>query len=157
MQTTLIHIAFWVLVQLVPLVVVWATYKITPDQKITVNGPLGGLSFKAVGAMAAWILTVTFMTNNTDSVYAFLAEENQSKLKKWTIEGQIILVDKEGRHISGHNMIDSDKVVLTMRPASRVIGADGKLELKVAGEDMPNLDGFFISYGEDPSGRPLAY
>lgn len=157
--STFLLIAFWILVQIVPLAVVWVTYKITPNQTVVTEGPLGGLNFKVVGALAAWILTVTLMTSNSDGVFSFIMNNDQSKLKNWTIEGQILLLDQNGVPVSAgaDNVFDINKnlLKLTMAPDTYRV-ENGKLIVTVSGEDMPNLNSFYIAYGSDENGKPLA-
>lgn len=156
MSSTLILIAFWILVQAVPLLVVWITYKITPNQRVQAEGPLSGLNFKIVGALAAWIATMAVMTNYSDSVFAFIINDQETNpKKKWTIEGNLMMVGRNGELISVVSGLKKDAFRITMDPDTYRI-ENGKLELDIVGEDLPSLKTLFITYGSDESGRPAA-
>jgi len=153
-QSTIVLIAFWVLVQLVPLLIVWITYKITPDQKVTTSGPLKGINFKVVGALGAWLLTVTLMTSYSNKVFSFIADGEAPALKEWVIESDIMMLDKNGNPVTSVNMLDKKLLKITLAPDTYTI-ENGKLKLTVSGEELPQLQSFHIAYG-NRNGVPIA-
>lgn len=152
--STIVLILFWILVQTVPLLVVWLTYKVTPNQNVSVSGPLSNLNIKVVGALGAWIITVTLMTNYSDNVFSFIADNGESKLKHWTIEGELLLLDINGKPIPNMVKLNKEQLKITLSPG--VYGVEnGTFSLEVIGEDMPEIESFHIAY-TDQDGTPIA-
>lgn len=73
--------ALYVLLPMIPAILI---YKLFPDTKVGVRGPLGTLTISASGAFAAYIVTVLlgfFLINNTHHLITDLAHPT------WTIIG----------------------------------------------------------------------
>lgn len=82
-----------VCIPLVPAVVI---YRLFPDTKVGLSGPLQGLTVKAGGAFAAYIITLIvvfpFINKMYDTVGGFAKPY-------WTITAPIILYDVDGKQI----------------------------------------------------------
>jgi hypothetical protein len=87
----LVLLGVWVLLPLVP---AWLTYRITPDQTLGLSGPLQGLTLRASGAFAAYLVVLLLV-----ALYGLprgfdLLGSMQSPA--WRIRGPILVQDHAG-------------------------------------------------------------
>lgn len=85
--------AAWVLLPLVPSVII---YRLFPSTPVSVSGPLSGLTIRASGAFAAYLIVflATFplimeINRNIQTMYTPV----------WTISGTVIVQDEEGEEV----------------------------------------------------------
>lgn len=85
--------AAWVLLPLIPAILI---YRIFPDTKVAVSGPLQALSIRASGAFAAYL--IVFL-----ATYPLIDEMNRNLAsmydRQWIVRGNIVARDEQGREI----------------------------------------------------------
>jgi hypothetical protein len=86
----LLSIAMYILYVLLPLVPSVLIYRIFPDTKVSLTGPLAHLTLRASGAFAAYVVVVIlcyFPVQRTEELIAGLAYPT------WTVTGSVVLLD----------------------------------------------------------------
>ncbi|WP_143684901.1 hypothetical protein [Variovorax sp. KK3] len=82
-----------------PLIPAWATYRITPDQKLGLTGPFAQLTLRATGAFAAYLvlLLVSYklVVNGGLSLVGSIATPSV-----WTFKADVLAIDDDGKAIS---------------------------------------------------------
>ncbi len=154
-NNVLFIIGFWVLAQAVPLLVVWITYKITPNQKLMASGPLAHLNTKMVGAFAGWMIVVTAFYSQNDKIFDFLfdlerhenGEIEKHAKEEWWIQADIELRDKNGVLITDQTIIEEALKVYLNPEQYNVQSGVFTLE-KVHGSDVrPEISSLLIEHG----------
>lgn len=83
----------WVLLPLIPAIVI---YRIFPDTKVAISGPLQALTVRASGAFAAYL--VVFL-----ATYPLIDELNENLKRmydsQWVVSGYVVVRDENGRAI----------------------------------------------------------
>lgn len=107
--------AAWVLLPLVPAIL---TYLVAPKRPISAEGPLGGLTIKAGGAFAAYliVLLVTYpLVNNQNKAFSLLQDREfeTSSRPIWTITGSVLVQDETGRTAPPS---DNEAMEVTLQP-----------------------------------------
>ena len=83
----------WVLMPLVPAILI---YRLFPNTSVAVSGPLAGLTVRAGGAFAAYLIVLTVIWNWTSNAYELVGS---SLHPAWTIRGKLHVVSKDGTPI----------------------------------------------------------
>jgi hypothetical protein len=91
--------AAWILVPLIPALL---TYIIAPNRPVSAEGPLGGLTIKAGGAFAAYLIVLVFtypLVNYQNKMFSLLQDRQfqTSARPIWTITGSVLVQDETGR------------------------------------------------------------
>lgn len=88
-------LAFLVLLPLAPAILI---YKLFPNTKVGVSGPLQGLTFNASGAFAAYVVTALL-----GSILMLKAQDFIEPLmdQDWSITAKVVLLDHQGNPITG--------------------------------------------------------
>jgi len=108
-----------VLTMLVPLIPAVLVFKLFPDTKVTTKGPLSGLTVKASGAFAAYLIilvTATIMSQRTEDSIAMMGSPS------WLIEGRVVVKTPDGKIVEDESAYSG--LQITMDP--RHYGAGGK-------------------------------
>jgi hypothetical protein len=120
--------ASWVLLPLVPSVVI---YLIFPKTKVTLSGPLQGLSVRSTGAFAAYLIVLL-------ATFPLLNEQNHniSGLYRptWTITGHVVVKDENGREVS-YDRVGSSPLQVSLRPD--IVTLTGERSFRVT---VPEID-----------------
>ena len=83
-------LASWVLLPLFPAVLI---YRLFPSTQVAVSGPLAGLTVKASGAFAAYLVVFAAVMPWVDEAYNAAGALMRPM---WTITGQLRFIDKKG-------------------------------------------------------------
>jgi hypothetical protein len=111
----------WIAAAAIPLIPAVAIYKLFPDTKVAVSGPLSGLSLRASGAFGVYV--VVFLLTST-LPYRVIALINADPSRVWNINfKQLDLVGANGRAIDDPDLIRQVQVVLD--PAAFRLAAGG--------------------------------
>src|SRR5579871_6525886 len=94
----------YLLAVLAPLIPDILIYKLFPDTKVSIGGPLSGLTLKAGGAFAVYVVTfllsTSLMTHFRQTIDSFVTPV-------WTVKGDISLVDENGKPITDPQALNS--------------------------------------------------
>jgi hypothetical protein len=99
----------YVLDMLLPIVPAVILFRMFPDTKVTVSGPLQNLTLNATGAFAAYVVTVGLGFFVVQNVINQINDLNAAKV--WTVSVPIELHDREGKTIPGEARITDDTVL----------------------------------------------
>jgi hypothetical protein len=86
-------VVFWVLLPLIPAVLI---YRLFPDTSVAISGPLAGLTVRATGAFAGYLIVLAIIHSWTTYAYDFVGG---SLHPAWTIQGRLNIVSKDGTPI----------------------------------------------------------
>lgn len=115
----------WVLLPLVP---AWVTYRITPDQKLGLKGPLEALTMRVSGAFAAYLIVLLVMgavvNKGLELVGSMLSPT-------WTVKAPVVIVDKDGAPIS--QLDSAPTLTVSFKPDIHRIGKENVV-LKLPGD-----------------------
>lgn len=113
-----------------PLLPAWATYKITPDQKMGLSGPLQGLTVRAGGAFAAYLVIFILLgLGGTGRAENILGNVTTTM---WTVKADVVTFDSQGNPSTLPSGFDALSV--TFKPDIHRIGR-GNVVLKLPGGD----------------------
>lgn len=91
----------WVLIPLVPAILI---YRLFPDTKVSLTGPLSNLTLRATGAFAAYavVLLIAF----------FLVQPMHNKIcgmsdEVWRVNAHVRIIDESGQPVSGQDLFES--------------------------------------------------
>jgi hypothetical protein len=105
----LLSFGLYLLYVLLPLIPAILIYRLFPDTKVAVSGPLAGLTLKASGAFAAYVVVVAlgvFLVKDTHTIIAGMAQP------VWTIRAQVELYDRAGKKVEDQSFLEYLEVVL---------------------------------------------
>ena len=101
---TFLYYLMNILVPLIPAVLI---YKVFPDTKVAVSGPLQGLTVKATGAFAAYMITLligyAIVKNTPDLISGMVATT-------WKVHATIKLYDNDKKPLAGPGSLESLQV-----------------------------------------------
>jgi len=125
--------ALYVLLPLVPAILI---YSIFPNTKVGISGPLGGLSMKAGGAFAAYVITVllgSFLIIKTHDIIG------GSVSHTWLVKATIELHDDEDNVITSEKANDllANLIVQTDPELISVKHEIVKMKLPAKEDDLP--------------------
>jgi hypothetical protein len=89
--------ATWILIPLIPSIL---TYLIAPNRAMVVTGPLAGLTIKATGAFAAYVIVLLLaypLINNQNKVFAQQLDHqyvDSAERRAWIVRGSVIVQDE---------------------------------------------------------------
>ena len=99
--------ALYVLLPMIPAIVI---YRLFPDTRVALSGPLANLTLKSTGAFAAYVVTVIlgfFLVRNTHAIIAGMVHP------MWTIKATLELHDKNGKKLDDQAPLKFLSVALT--------------------------------------------
>lgn len=114
----------WVLVPMIPSIVI---YRLFPDTAVAVSGVLAGLTVRATGAFAAYLLLFLVAHPLINQIVGDLDPE-----QVWTIQGDIKLEDQNGREIKNSGLVN--KLSVELNPNEHDISENG-FRLRVVKRD----------------------
>jgi hypothetical protein len=114
------YAVLYLLAVLCPLVPAILIYKLFPDTKVSVTGPLSGLTLRAGGAFAAYVTTfllsmliVTHFRNFLDSLLG---------TQVWTVTGKVVLLDENGKPITDQELLNGVTIEYFPNPTEQKFG-----------------------------------
>jgi hypothetical protein len=122
--------ALYVLLPIIPAVII---YKLFPKTATGVSGPLGGLTFKAGGAFAAYIVTVVLgsaLVNRIDDRIAAMSTP------VWEVNAKLEFRDNQGRVIRDPQDIVKDVKVLIHPALEELIYPEFTMRLPLVKPDL---------------------
>lgn len=102
-----------------PLVPATLIFKLFPDSKLTLSGPLQGLSVKSGGAFAAYLITFLIALPMTSGISDL---RNRLLTPVWEVEAEIMIMDSNTKELELNEF--ADEIVATFRPKSYNIGTN---------------------------------
>lgn len=99
--------SLYVLLPMIPAIVI---YRLFPDTRVALSGPLANLTLKSTGAFAAYVVTVFlgfFLINNTHTIIAGMVHP------MWTIKATLELHDADGKKLDNQEPLKFLTVSLT--------------------------------------------
>lgn len=91
----LLLLSTWLLVPLVP---AWATYRITPDQRIAVSGPFQGFTWKMTGAAGVYVLLL-FITYKLVVSGGLSIIGGMTAPAAWTFRADVVAINEAGQPV----------------------------------------------------------
>jgi len=138
----LVLLGVWVALPLLPAILI---YRLFPNTQVAASGPLAGLTVKASGAFAAYLIVFVFifpLVNMTSDAIG------SGVRPFWEITGEVKLIDHHGQEIQ--NMALLEKMDLRTKP--QVLGHTGEiLSLKLpqdARGKLPRIQVVIPKWGE---------
>lgn len=130
---------------LIPLFPAWITYRITPNQRLGLSGPLEGITVRASGAFAAYLalllLSYKFIALSGISIIGGMASPSA-----WVFRADIVAIDEQGKRIRLPE--DVDAVDVTFKPDLNRLGKSGVLiRLPYNPENWPSLTVTIPNFG----------
>ena len=131
----------WVLAPLVPAILI---YKLFPATSVAVNGPLAGLTVRASGAFAGYLIVfaATFpLIKNMENTFSGFQRSI------WTIKAQIQMLDKNGVELTSIDNFSRVNVYTEPKPFSvngnivRMKIAEGDGEFPLLAVQAPSFGG----------------
>jgi len=146
-EYVLAAVALYLLAILIPLVPAIVIYRLFPDTTVATSGPLSGLTIKASGAFAAYIvvfLLTAYSWNQTFRSIHSLASES------WTVKGRVEVHDAADHKISDPRVLRDVKI--TFDPdIARANGGRFEVTVPDTNGDLPNLTFSIGDSGTSPS------
>lgn len=105
----LLSYGLYILYVLLPVVPAVVIYRMFPDTKVAVSGPLAKLTMRSTGAFAAYVIVVIlgfFVVTHTHDIIAGVAQPT------WTIKARIELKDEQGQPINDPRLLPFVEVYL---------------------------------------------
>lgn len=122
--------ALYVLLPMIPAIVI---YRLFPDTKVAVSGPLANLTMKSSGAFAAYIVVVSlgfFLVKDTHVIIGGMVQP------MWTIKATLELQDDTGKKLDDQSALQYMEVFL--KPDLRIReGEFVKLQVPSTGVSKP--------------------
>ncbi len=91
--------SLYVLLPMIPSIVI---YRLFPDTKVALSGPLSNLTLKSTGAFSAYIVVVVlgfFLIKNTHTIIAGMVQP------MWTIKATLELQDTNGKRLDDQSAL----------------------------------------------------
>ena len=130
----LLSFGLYILYVTLPMIPAVLIYRLFPDTKVAVSGPLANLTMKASGAFAGYVIVVAlgfFLVKNTHAIIAGIAQPT------WTIKAKVELRDKDGKRIDDNKLLKFVEVYLEPDPTSKE-GNFIKLHVPGTGTTLPD-------------------
>ncbi len=122
--------SLYVLLPMIPAIVI---YRLFPDTKVALSGPLANLTMKSTGAFAAYIVVVSlgyFLIKNTHTIIAGMVQP------MWTIKATLELQGTDGKKLDDQSPLQYLEVFL--KPDLRIKeGKFIKLQVPSTGVSKP--------------------
>ena len=128
----LVLLGIWVALPLVPAILI---YRYFPDTQVAASGPLAGLTVKASGAFAAYLVVFLLIFALVSPIKDVIGSGMRPF---WEIRGKVKLVDENGKPISGEDLLKTIHFEVVPDPLGH---ERGKLTLKVPQDrgDLPDI------------------
>lgn len=129
--SVILSFVLYLLYVLLPMIPAILIYRLFPDTKVSLKGPLSKLTMKSTGAFAAYIITVIlgfFLVKNTLNIITSMA---QPKKPTWTVKARVELRDTENNKIDNPQLLKF--LVVSIRPEIKTI-TDDFVQLKLPRE-----------------------
>ena len=128
----LVLLGIWVALPLVPAILIYRSF---PDTQVVASGPLAGLTVKASGAFAAYLVVFLLIFALVNPIKDVIGSGMRPF---WEIRGNVKLVDENGRPISGEDQLKQIHFEIVPDPLGH---ERGKLTLKVPQDrdDFPEI------------------
>ena len=101
---------------LLPLIPAVLIYRLFPSTTVAVSGPLPNLTVRASGAFAAYLvvfaMTYPLVQTTKETIGGF-------QRQFWTINGQVKLIDAEGKEIRSQSLLN--KIAVTTKPEPHTV------------------------------------
>jgi hypothetical protein len=123
--------SLYVLLPMIPAIVI---YRLFPDSKVALSGPLANLTIKTTGAFAAYVVVVFlgfFLVQNTHAIIAGMVQPI------WTIKATIELRDINGKKIDDPSPLKYLEVFLKPDLSKVKEGNYIRLQVPSTGVDKP--------------------
>ena len=135
-------LAVWVSVPLFPSILIYNRF---PDAPLVATGPLAGLTIKAGGAFAAYLIILLVITPLVYSAKDYIHEATRPY---WEIRGELVLLDETGNPIQVLDNVLDRMDVRTHDP--NILGHDGTtLSFKIPEADDGSLPSSIEIYFPD--------
>jgi len=125
----------YLLAVLCPLIPAVLIYKLFPDTKVSVSGPLSGLTLRAGGAFAAYVITfllpISIMLHFRDTVDSFVTPV-------WTVTGKLSLVDENGLPVTDPDLLNGVTIEYFPNLSEEKFGQI-KLKVPVSNRQWPSI------------------
>jgi len=99
----LVLLGIWVALPLVPAILI---YRYFPNTQVAASGPLAGLTVKASGAFAAYLVVFLLIFGLVSPIKDVIGSGMRPF---WEIRGKVKLVDENGKPISGEDLLNTIK------------------------------------------------
>lgn len=145
MQQVATTMALLVLTAVLPLVPAVGIYKLFPDTKVAVSGPLSGLTLKAGGSFAAYLAVLIALAPFTYRTFDVLPIITTAS---WSVSGTVRVFDAQGKPVP---YMDWPAGTVKVQVAPQNVSVIGnRFDAKVTTTDgkLPML---WLSYENDPS------
>ena len=154
----------YLLAVLAPLIPAILIYKLFPDTKVSLSGPLSGLTLAAGGAFAAYVivflLSMSIMSHFRDTLDGL-------STPVWTVKADVALVDENGKPVTDPEALNSVTIELNpnlneqkfgrMRLTLPVLKSDWpSIHLGLGGRGTANLDYPFKDFEPQITGRTIS-
>jgi len=131
LSLTGLHVT-WVLLPLIPAILI---YWLFPSTAVAVSGPLSGLTVKAGGAFGAYLIV---FAASYPLVQGHQATIGGFQRPFWTINGKIVMIDKDGAPVQSNLLWD--KVEMKTRPQLFAVQSNYlRVSIPEEGDDLPLL------------------
>lgn len=135
----------YVLYVLLPMIPAIVIYRMFPDTKVGIKGPLRSLTINATGAFAAYVITVFlgyFLVQNTHNLIGGMV------ISTWTISARVSLQESENKPINNPGKL-LDALNVTFKPDLYTIGGEYvDLTIPVIKHDLPFIKFSIQNFGE---------
>lgn len=128
-------VGVWIVATLLPLVPAIVIYKLFPDTKVAAQGPLSGLTLRASGAFAAYIVVFALTIHLTYRVMG-LVESNVAAV--WNVRFKVDLVGPKGQRLQDNTLMDAMQI--SQQPQHIVVaGGSGWAKVAETERKLPRL------------------
>lgn len=130
--SVILSFALYFLYVLLPMIPAILIYRLFPDTKVSLKGPLSKLTMKSTGAFAAYVITVIlgfFLVKNTINIITSMA---RPKKPTWTVKATVELRDKENHKIDNLKLLKY--LIVSIHPEITTI-TDDFVQLKLPREE----------------------
>jgi hypothetical protein len=126
-----------------PLLPAWATYRITPDQELFLQGPFKGLKLRAAGAFVAYLVVLLVLGQYAPTALSIIRSKERPA---WTLEAPVIVYGRDGQPIAVPPNFNALSVTFT--PDLQELNGD-EVTLRLPGnpEDWPRMTFSIPSFG----------
>jgi hypothetical protein len=118
----IVLLGIWVSLPLVPAILI---YRYFPNTQVAASGPLAGLTVKAGGAFAAYLIVLLLIFPLVNTIRDVVGSAMRPF---WEIRGKVTLVDENGKLISGEDLLKGIEFEIVPDPMGH---SRGILTLKV--------------------------
>jgi hypothetical protein len=134
----------WVLLPLIPSILIFLIF---PGTTVSTEGPLAGLSVRASGAFAGYLIIFAAISYPILKSIDIITDFQQ---RFWTVDGYIELVDANGKRVPPQNEY-LKRLIVTTKPEPHTISSDFILLRIVEGQTkrLPRISVAIPGFGEE--------